>query len=208
MPSLRLAALAGTLLLASPAAGEEEDEVPLVPFRSLALGGLESGQVDLSLDVGWLRSGLRADVGVVAGIDFTARLEAFLLHDPARGQAGAHLGLRYAPLVEGPVRLALAAEGGAVVVPEASGNATNLVLRGELHGGYVLGSPGRVYVRIAARGFRGGDLQDVLWRADGEAGAGWELQIRHLLLGAEGFAWFRPSSHVLPQWRIRVGWAF
>jgi len=208
MPPLRLAALAGTLLLASPAAGAEQDEVPDLPPRSLAFGGLEGGQLNLSIDLGWLRSGLRADLGVAAGIDFTARLDLFLLHDPARGQSGVHIGLRYAPGPDGPLRLALGAEAGAVLVPEASGSATNLVLRGELLGGYGLGSLGLVYLRLAGRGFRGGDVQDVLWRADGEAGAGWELQLRRLLLGVEGFAWLRPSSHVLPQWRVRVGWAF
>ena len=209
MPSLvALAALAGALLLAGPAAAAEEDEVPEIPPRSLAFGGLEGGQLNLSLDVGWLRSGLRADLGIVSGLDFTARVDLFLLHDPARGQSGAHLGLRYSPAPEGALRCAAAAEAGAVAIPEASGSTALLVLRGELHLGYSFGSPGLGYLRVTGRALHGGDLETALWRADGEAGAGWEIQLRRLLLAAEGFLWFRPSSHVLPQWRLRVGWSF
>jgi hypothetical protein len=209
MSSPWLVACAGALLLASPAAAAlGEDEVPEVAPRSLAFGGLEGGQANLSLDLGWLRSGPRVDVGVAAGIDFSARLDLFLLHDPARGQAGAHLGLRYTPVADGALRLSLGVEVGGVAVPERLGNAYNFVARGELHAGYSIGSPGLAYLRLAGRGFRGGDLGDVLWRADGESGVGWELQLGRLLLGAEGFLWFRPSSHVLPQWRIRAGWAF
>lgn len=197
--------LASALLAAAPAAGL--DEAPETRARSLAFGGLETGDANLSLEVGWLRSGLRADLGVVEGLAFTARADAFLLHELLRGQNGGYLGLRYSLPADGPLRLAVGAEAGGYFVTRGATSDRVLVFRGEVAVGlaFDFGTP---LLRGAVVGLRGGDFETSLWRTDGELGLGYELQLRRLLLGVEGFTWLRSPFRPLPQWRIRAGWAF
>jgi hypothetical protein len=198
-PPLPLALAA--LLLAVPA----EEEPPEVAPRTMAFGGLGAGDANLYGELGWMKSGLRADVGIAGGIDLTVRAEAFLLHDLPRGQNGGALGLRWSPAPGAFLLGAVALEGSLYALREPFGSALVYALRGEGHLGVGLERLGTAYLRAALRTAHGGDARAEVWQADGEAGLGWELQRGRWLAGAEGFLWLRPGLAPLPQWRIRAG---
>jgi hypothetical protein len=202
--ALALTALLATLPAASLAAPVDDDFEP-ERARSLALGPLPSGSPLLSADVGWLRSGLRVDLGVVGAIDLVLRADTMLLEDGLDGPSSAHLGVRFTPVAEGALRVGVEVTAGQVVVPARADTVTLTTVRGELVLGTVL-DLGNVYARLALRGVDPG-VSGLGWTRDEELGLGVERALGRFILGAEGFIWARPRHSGMAQWRIRVGFA-
>lgn len=204
---MRVLALTALLaaLPAAPLAADPDDDFEPVRARSLALGPLPSGRPMVSADLGWLRSGLRLDLGLAASLDLVLRAETMLLPDGLDGQSGAHLGLRFTPLAEGAFRVGLEVTAGQVMIPARADTITLTAFRGELLLGTVL-DLGNVYARLALRGVDPG-IEGLGWARDEELGLGVERALGRFIVGAEGFAWARPRHSGMAQWRIRVGFA-
>ncbi len=204
-----LRALVLTALLAAlpapAAAALPDDDFEPDRARSLALGPLPPGSPLVSADVGWLRSGLRLDLGLVASLDLVLRGDAMLLYDGFGSQNGAHLGLRFTPIAEGAFRVCLEATAGQVIVAGRAETVTHTTFRGELVIGTLL-DLGNVYARAALRGVDP-DVPGLGWTRDEEIGLGVERALGRFVVGAEAFAWARPRHSGLAQWRIRVGFA-
>jgi hypothetical protein len=205
----QLAPLAA-IAVAAFTSGVRADEFEEAPSgRSLAFGPVPVGETNLSLDVGWLRSGLRADIGAGFGVDLVIRVDTFLLQEGFAGQTGGYVGLRASPFEEGLFRLSLSFEVGEVIIPQRIGSVDSFVLRGDLVGGISFDTYGILYARVAFRGQHAGGYGYQAWGTDEEAGLGYELRVASkVLLGAEAFSWARPRLSGLPQWRLRVGYAF
>lgn len=195
-----LAALPATALAADP-----DDDFEPERARSLALGPVPSGSLLPSAELGWLRSGLRVDLGLVAALDLVLRGETMLLYDGLGGQSGAHLGLRFTPLAEGALRVGLEVTIGQLLVPARADTVTLTAVRGELVVGAVH-DLGNVYARLALRGVDPG-IAGLDWARDEEAGLGVERALGRWIVAAEGYVWARPRHSGLGQWRIRVGFA-
>lgn len=204
MRALALTALLVALPAASLAADLDDDFEP-ERARSLALGPLPAGSPLLSADLGWLRSGVRFDLGLVASLDLVLRGETMLLYDGLDGQSGVHLGLRFTPIAESAFRVGLEVTAGQVLVPARADTITLTALRGELVLGTVL-DLGNVYARLALRGVDPG-VSGLGWTRDEEVGLGVERALGRWIVGAEGFVWARPRHSGMGQWRIRVGYA-
>lgn len=203
MHALALTALLAALA-AAPAADPDDDFEP-ARTRSLALGPLPAGSPLLSADVGWLRSGLRLDLGLVGAVDLVLRGEAMLLYDGLDAQNGAHLGLRFTPISEGAFRVGVELTAGQLILAGRAETVTRTALRGELVLGTLL-DLGNVYARLAVRGLDP-DVDGLGWTRDEELGLGVERALGRFVVGAEGFVWARPRHGGLGQWRIRVGFA-
>ncbi len=212
-----LAAAAASAPRAATAAGAAEEVTPAgaIPFeeppsgRWLAFGPSPLGDTNLSLDVGWLRSGLRADIGMGFDLDLVVRADTFLLQDRFAGQTGAYAGLRFSPIADDLFHLSVTGEVGEVFIPQRVSSLDNFVLRGEVTAGLELGAAGLFYVRGAVRAIRSGGYGYEVWGRDEEAGVGYEHRLMgKVLLGAEAFAWARPLLTSIPQWRLRLGYAF
>lgn len=188
---------------AAEAALERELREDVSP-PSIALGPVMRGRPTLSLEVGWLRSGLRFDLGVGGKLDFVARLDAMLLYDGLSGQDGMAAGLRYTPITAGPLRLSAEATAGQVFAPTEGENGRITAFRGELSAGYGWRFA-TAYVRGALRVLRASALLDTTWERDQELGAGLEARFRRVVVGAEGYRLSRPGLDGLSQWRLRVG---
>ncbi len=195
-----LAALPATALAADP-----DDDFEPERARSLALGPVPSGSLLPSAELGWLRSGLRVDLGLVAALDLVLRGETMLLYDGLGGQSGAHLGLRFTPLAEGALRVGLEVTIGQLLVPARADTVTLTAVRGELVVGAVH-DLGNVYARLALRGVDPG-IAGLDWARDEEAGLGVEHALGRWIVAAEGYVWARPRHSGLGHWRIRVGFA-
>jgi len=205
----RLAPLAAIAIAAftSGARAEEFEEAP--SGRSLAFGPVPIGETNLSLDVGWLRSGLRADIGAGFDVDLVIRVDSFLLHDGFAGQTGGYAGIRVSPLEEGLFRVSVSFEVGEVIIPQRIGSVDSFVLRGDVVAGISFDPYGLAYARVALRGQRAGGYGYEAWGRDEEAGVGYEVRIANkVLLGVEAYTWARPRLSGLPEWRLRVGYAF
>ncbi len=200
-------ALAATLLLwALPAAAAVADpDFQPDRARSVALGPLPGGSLAPSLELGWLRSGARLDLGLLGGFDLVLRADSMLLYDGLGGQNGAHAGLRFTPFAADVVRLGLELTLGEVIVTAPANTVTLTAVRGEMVIGAVL-DPGNVYVRAAMRGVKT-DVSGLGWSRDEEVGLGVERALGRFILGAEAYSWARPRHGTLAQWRIRVGFA-
>lgn len=201
-------ALAATLLvLALPAAAAAPPDPQFQPerARSVMLGPLPGGSLAPSLELGWLRSGARLDLGLLGGFDLVLRADTMLLYDGISGQNGAHLGLRFTPFAADVVRLGLELTVGEVIVTAPANTVGLTAVRGELVIGAVL-DPGNVYVRAAMRGVNS-DVQGLGWSREEEVGLGVERALGRFILGAEAYSWARPRHGTLAQWRIRVGFA-
>lgn len=199
------ALLATLLLWALPAAAAPADDFRPERARSMALGPLPGGALLPSLEAGWLRSGARADLGLVGGFDLVLRVDTMALHRGLDGQNGGHLGLRFTPFAEDAVRLGVEVSVGQVLIT-APANTVNLTaVRGELVLGALL-APGNLYLRLAMRGVDS-DVTGLGWSRDEEIGVGLERALGRFLLGGEVYSWARPRHGTLAQWRIRVGFA-
>ena len=197
--------LLGTAL-ASPAAAQEPDlfedaEEP----RRIILGPVPLGSLMATAEVGWLRSGIRADIGLSGGFDLTLRADAFLVGDLLSGQDGLSLGVRYTPSYRGLFRFAAEAGVGEVYIPQRFGMDSLFVVRGEMVGALWLEELGLPYLRASARALSFDKLSHSGWGRDAELGIGWERSVMKIVVGVEGFLWFRPGLPNLAQWRIRVG---
>ncbi len=201
---------AALLLLAAAAAGAREPadfESEFAPPGDvrMAVGPLPPGEAALALDVGWLRSGIRLDVGLVAGVDLVFSADAFLLTDLLSGQNVARLGLRYSPLGAGAFRASLEATGGIYFLPQVLGTETSGELRLGAVAAYAVEPLGLAYVRGAGRFVRFAQGRFKGWGENAEVGLGAETRLWGVLVGAEWFSWIRPGLPALPQWRLRVG---
>lgn len=200
------ALLAIVLLWALPAAAAPPDgDFQPERVRSVAMGPLPGGRLLPSLELGWLRSGARLDLGLVGGFDLVLRADSMLLFDGLGGQNGAHLGLRFTPFAEDVVRLGFELSVGQVLVTARANTVSLTAVRGELVLGALL-DLGNVYVRLAMRGVDA-DVSGLGWSRDEEAGLGVERTLGRFVLGAEASSWARPRHGTLAQWRIRVGFA-
>lgn len=174
--------------------------------RHMILGSLPTGGLMVTGEVGWLKSGIRADIGLSAGFDLTLRADAFLLGDILSGQDGLSLCVRYTPPYRGLVRFAAEVGAGEVYIPQRFGMDSLFVVRGELVGALWLEDLGLPYLRASARALGFDKASHSGWGRDAELGIGWERALsRKIVVGVEGFLWFRAGLANLPQWRIRVG---
>ncbi len=172
----------------------------------MILGSLPAGSLMVTSDVGWLRSAVRADVGLAAGFDLSLRFDAFLLKDLLSGQEGVTLGLRYTPPYRGLVRFAAEVGVGETYIPQRFGLDSLFVVRGEMVGALWLEDFGLPYLRASARALGFDKWSHSGWGRDAEIGLGWERPLsRKIVVGVEGFLWFRAGVPELAQWRVRVG---
>jgi hypothetical protein len=201
---VRTLALAA-LLAASPALADElDDDFGAPPSRSIALGPVRKGGVLLSLDLGWLRSGLRGDLGLSRTLNLVARVETFALDYGFSAQNAVYAGLRWSPLGgDSTARVSVTGEVGSILHE----NQAEYVLRGEIAAGAVL-SFATPYARAAVRAlyFDAGDGGS--YAPEGEIGLGVERNLGSILVGAEAALWLRPALDTLPQWRIRAAYEF
>lgn len=199
------ALLATLLLFTLPAAAAADPDFQPERARSIALGPLPGGTILPSLEVGWLRSGARADLGLVGGFDLVLRLDTMALYRGLEGQNGGHLGLRFTPFADDAVRLGLEVTVGQVLVTAQANTVSLTAVRGEMVLGAVL-DPGNVYVRLALRGVDA-DVPGLGWSRDEEVAFGVERALGRFVLGGEVYSWARPRHGTLAQWRLRVGYA-
>jgi len=211
-----LRAVAGLFLLLAAAGSRaevtggawDEDFDPQPGRHSLALGPVAPGELIPSLEVGWLRSGLRVDLGLGLDVDLYVRFDAFALQGGFDGQNVGAAGVRFSPIKEGPFRLSMAAELGGVFVRSGRSTVDMAAVRGELTAGVVPLEDWLVYARISLRGVSTSLGADDTWGRDGEFGGGVERVIfQRLVLAAEAFTWARQGQPGLGQWRVRVGYA-
>ncbi len=198
------------LLGAAPAAAQVPpsflDFEGAVEPPHMILGPLPAGRPMVTVDAGWLKSGVRADVGLSGGFDLTLHVDAFLMRDLISGQDGILLGLRYTPPYHGMVRFTAEMGVGEVYIPQYFGVDSLFVVRGEMAGALWLEDLGLPYLRVSARALGFDKWSHSGWGRDAEVGLGWERALgRKLVVGVEGFLWFRAGVPNLPQWRIRVG---
>ena len=181
---------------------------PERPPPSIALGPNTRGDVTLSLDVGWLRSGLCADLGLGSWIELVLCGETLLLYRGFGGQSGIHAGVRLMPLSQGPVRAGVELTIGQLFTPDNTTMSSLTTVRGEALAG-VLFDWAALYGRFAVRGIAGGSSNNSPgWTRDEEVGVGIERAFRkRFILGAEAYWWARPGLSTLGQWRIRLGYA-
>ena len=194
------------LALAWPAVAQEPDlfedaEEP----RHMILGPAPLGRLMITADAGWLRSGIRADIGLSGGFDLSVRADAFLLGDLLSGQDSLSLSVRYTPPYHGLFRFAAEAGVGEVFIPQLFGVDSLFAVRGEMVGALWLEDLGLPYLRASARALGFDKAGHSGWGRDAELGVGWEHSVKKIVVGVEGFLWFRAALPNLAQWRIRVG---
>jgi hypothetical protein len=175
------------------------------PRPSLALGPAARGKVVLSVDLGWIRSGVRADLGIARWIDLVLRLDTLLLYEGFRGPSSVNAGVRLTPVSDGLFRASIDLLVGQVFIPGEVVVSNLTAVRGDALAGAAL-PWATVYARIGVRGLSGGD-SDAGWTRDSELGFGVERAFGRIIAGVEGFVWARPGLSGLGQWRLRVGYA-
>jgi hypothetical protein len=208
-------ALALTLLLASlPVAARgadapfDPDFDPEPPVRSLALGPVPSGDAMLSLDVGWLHSALRADLGITSFVGLVLVADTMLLYRGTNGETSVRGGVRLSPVAEGAFRLSIDATAGQVYIPAKVGSDLLTVLRGDLVAGVTLTNV-TVYGRVALIGLGGSSVPGRPGFArQQELGLGVETPWRRFVFAGEAFVWARPGHTGFPMWRLRAGIVF
>jgi hypothetical protein len=199
---------AGAASAPSPTGADEDaDFAPEVRPRSIALGPNPRGDVTLSLDVGYLESGLHASLGMGAWIDLVLGVDTMLLYRGFGGQSGIEGGVRFTPL-QGTVRAGVEVTVGQLFSPDATTTSNLTTVRGELAAGAVL-DWATFYGRVALRGISGGSSRNSPgWTHDEEFGFGVERMLsRRFIVGAEVYFWARPSLSTLGEWRLRLGYA-
>lgn len=183
----------------------EEDR----PTPSIALGPVQRGRPFASLDLGWLRSGVRFDLGLGARIDLTLRVDTMLLYEGLDGQTGIHVGLRWSPLDDPLLRGSVQLSAGQVLVPTGGGNTVGIThVTGDLLLGTEAAGVALVYGRVTVRGVRPGAVERSYFAREVEAGLGVERGWRRFVFGAEGFVLNRPGHAGLREWRLRAGMSF
>jgi hypothetical protein len=185
---------------------DAEFEQDARPLPAIATGPVARGRLALSADVGWLRSGLQAALGLGHGLDIIFRGEAFLLYDGLSGQNGLEAALRYTPVRGGRLRVGLEAGAGQVLAAAEGVSGSFSTLHAEATAGLVLGFT-TVYARAGIRGLRERGFVDSRWGHDEEVGAGVEARWRKVVGGAELSRWLRPDLDGITQWRLRAGYA-
>jgi hypothetical protein len=184
----------------------DEEFAPEVPPPSVALGPTPRGGAMLALDLGWLRSGVRADLGLGATLSIFLSMDTLLLYDGFHGPSGVHIGLRTTPL-QGPFRATAEISIGEVFAPRSVSSANTTTLRLGGAAGLVTGWA-TVYARAALRGSAGSFESDAGWTRDEELGVGIERALsRRLVVGAEAYLWYRPGLATLGEWTIRIAYA-
>ncbi|WP_242360345.1 hypothetical protein [Anaeromyxobacter sp. SG17] len=186
--------------------GDDRDFEPEVPARSLALGPVPRGGMIASLDLGWLRSGLRADIGLASWLNLVLRADSLLLYERFGGQNGIYAGLRTSFTPQGTVRGSAELTVGQIFVPADVATANLTAIRGSVAAGLVL-DWATFYGRADVRWLSGTQRAGPGWVHDAELGVGVERAIGRFILGAEGFVWARPGLSKLGQWRLRAGFA-
>jgi hypothetical protein len=176
-----------------------------VPAQSLALGPLASGTGIISMDVGWLRSAARLDVGVASFVGFFFSADTMLLYRGVSGETSFHGGLRVTPITEGSFRVSIEGSAGEYFIPVRLGSERYTQVRGDLLAGYTF-DPVTVYGRV---GLLGASQSEVPGRSgfvrQEEFGAGVETAWRKFVFGVELWGWSRPDHPNLGQWRLRAG---
>lgn len=209
MPAVLLPLL-GVLLAAGPTPpSDEADFLPPQPAPSVALGPAGAKHFVFSADVGWLRSGVGAAIGVADTVDLTLRADAFFLKALLNEQHEIMAGVRWAVLSDGLVRLSLGAEAGSVGFGGDVAPTSALALRGQAVLGVALEGIATPYVRGALRlvSYRSTASDGLM--PDGEIGGGVERAFGPWVAGAEAFAWVRSGGLApLAQWRLRAGRRF
>lgn len=202
---MRTLALAAALLAASSALADELDEdFAPAPTRSLALGPVRAGGLLLSVDLGWLRSGVRADLGLSGTVSLVARLDTLALDYGISAQNATYAGLRWSPLGDSTVRVSATVEGG-LILHEAE---VEYAIRGELAVGVVLERLATPYLRFALRGLSFDAGEGGTLARDSEVAAGVERLVGRVIVGAEASLWLRPELDTIPQWRLRAAFPF
>jgi hypothetical protein len=185
------------------------DFEPEAPSHSIALGPVGRGDMVVSLDLGWLRSGFRADLGLGAWFDLVLRGDALLLYDGFGAQDGIHLGVRVSPMSKGLIRAGAEFSVGQIFAP-GEHTVTNLtVLRASATAGLAL-DLATVYGRGEVRWLSSMKSSGPGWAHDGELGVGLERAFGkrgRFIIGAEGYVWMRPGLESLGQWRLCAGFA-
>ena len=198
----------------APPPGEEETYVkgeaaefePERPRHSLALGPVGRGDMIVSLDLGWLRSAVRADLGLGSWLDLVLRFDTLMLYEGFGGQNGLHVGVRASPTSTGLFRGGVELTVGQVFVPGDVSMANLTALRGSATAGLVL-DWATFYARGDIRWLSNLEPSGAGWARDQELGAGVERGLGRFILGAEVYLWSRPDLSTLGQWRLRVGFA-
>ena len=188
--------------------GVDAEFEPERPPASIALGPNGRGDVTLSRDVGWLRSGLCANLGLGSWIELVLRGDTLLLYRGFGGQSGIHAGVRLMPLSLGALRAGVELTIGQLFTPDTTTMSSLTTVRGEVLAGALL-DWAAFYGRFALRGIAGGSSNNSPgWTRDEEVGVGVERTFRkRFILGAEAYWWARPGLSTLGQWRIRLGYA-
>jgi len=188
--------------------GDDGDDGDFEPELrpSIALGPVGRGDLVASLDLGWLRSGVRADLGLGWWVDLVLRADTLLLYEQFGGHSGIHLGVRLSPVSQGLIRGGAELSVGQVFAP-GENTVTNLTaLRASATVGVVL-DLGTLYGRGDLRWLSSMESSGSGWVRDGEVGLGVERAFGRLIIGAEGYVWTRPELSSLGQWRVRAGFA-
>ncbi|ABS28559.1 hypothetical protein [Anaeromyxobacter sp. Fw109-5] len=186
--------------------GDDADFEPERPRHSLALGPVGRGDMIASLDVGWLRSAVRADLGLGSWLDLVLRFDTLLLYEGFGGQNGIHVGVRASPAATGLLRAGVELTLGQLFVPGDVSMANLTALRGSATAGLVL-DWATFYARGDIRWLSSLEPSGAGWARDHELGAGIERGLGRFILGAEAYLWSRPGLSTLGQWRLRVGYA-
>jgi hypothetical protein len=184
----------------------DRDFEPEAPSPSVALGPVGRGDLIVSLDLGWLRSGVRADLGLASWIDLVLRADALLLYDGFGGHDGIHLGVRISPVSQGLLRAGGEFSVGQIFVPGENTVTNVTALRASASAGLVL-DLATIYGRGDIRWLSSMRTAGPGWSRDGELGVGLERAFGRFIVGAEGYVWTRPGLSALGQWRLRVGFA-
>ncbi len=170
------------------------------------LGPARRGEAMLSLELGWLRSGVRAELGLGANVGIFVAADTLLLYEGFHGPSGVHLGLRATPF-DGTFRATAEASIGEIFAPRSVSNANVTTLRLQGAAGLVT-DWATVYARAALRGYASAFGSDAGWTRDEEFGLGVERPVfRRLVVGAEAYLWSRPGLSTLGQWIVRIGYA-
>jgi hypothetical protein len=209
----RIGALALGLLAASAARAAEPSGAPPPPqaelASSVAFGAVGVGDVMWRAELGWLRSGIRADIGIGFDVDIALEVDAWLLHDFNNGQKQITALARYTPLSEGSIRLAFSAGAGEVFIGSGIESFDLFQVKGEITVGLSFAPYGTPYGRVAFRGLKfNHGLSYEGWGRDEEVGLGWEVKVWRVVVAVEGYFWLRPQLDSIPQGRVIVGVPF
>ncbi|BDG03365.1 hypothetical protein [Anaeromyxobacter oryzae] len=207
---MRAVALILAVLAVSPsgalaATPRDPDFEPEEPVHSLALGPAPSGTPVVSMDVGWLWSGLRLDLGITSLVGLILSADTMLLYRGFDSNTGVHFGVRLTPITGGAFRLSIEGTAGQIFIPMSIGSETLTQIRGDVIFGTTI-DPVTVYGRFGLIGEKGSDVPGrPSFLGQEQLGAGVETAWRRYVFGAEAYVWARPGHSGIGQWRLRAG---